>query len=84
MKLTVFQDKYPDELQKGEAIIVTGKNGVLQLIICCPQCGQTSSSAGNHVFDRETQSYSPSVVHNADLGGCGAHYWIRNGEFIMC
>lgn len=83
MKLRVYQDKYPDELKPGEAIIVS--NGeLLQLIICCPQCGETSSSAGSHVFDPKTETYHPSVVHNADLGGCGAHYWIRNGEFIFC
>lgn len=83
MKLVIYQDKYPDELIKGEAIIVA--NGeFLQLIICCPQCGKSSASAGNHIYDPLSRTYHPSVVHNADLGGCGAHYWIRNGEFIFC
>lgn len=84
MKLVLLDDAYPDELQKGEAIVVIGNNKALQLIICCPVCGQSSSSAGNHVFNRETMSYTPSVVHNKDLGGCGAHYWITNGEIIFC
>lgn len=83
MKLVIKDDEYPDELVKGEAIIV--KNGdTFQLIICCPQCGQSSASAGNHVYDIASQTYHPSVIHNKDLGGCGAHYFIRNGEFIFC
>lgn len=83
MKLTVHQDAYPDELKKGEAIIFSYEDGTYGLIICCPQCGRTSSST-KHKFNKETQTHSPSVIHDQAKGGCGAHYWIRNGEFIFC
>lgn len=83
MKLVIRDDAYPNELEKGEAIIV--QNGdIFQLIICCPVCGKSGSSAGSHIYNIETQTYHPSVVHNKDLGGCGAHYWIRNGVIIFC
>lgn len=83
MKLVIKDDAYLDELIKGEAIIVQNGN-LLQLIICCPQCGQSSASAGNHIYNKETQTYHPSVIHNKELGGCGAHYFIRAGEYIFC
>lgn len=73
-------------VNKGDAIMVWGRhsetgNKIKQLIICCPRCGNLSASAGNHIYDEETKSYSPSIVHNPDLGGCGYHGWLKNGTF---
>lgn len=70
-----------DVKEKGDAIIVIGHNGLKQLIICCPQCGEKSASTGNHIYDEKTKTYSPSIVHNIDLGGCGWHGWLKNGIF---
>lgn len=70
-------------LNKGDAMIDI-KDGKKQLVICCPQCGQISASAGNHIYNEETQSYTPSIVHNKELGGCGWHGWLTNGEFKSC
>jgi hypothetical protein len=58
--------------------------GHLQLIVVCPGCGRESASAAKHKYDPKTVSYSPSIVHNKDLGGCGWHGWLRNGEFKEC
>ena len=66
----------------GDAIIVIGRENRKQLITCCPQCGETSSSTGKHVYNEETQTYHPLIVHDKKLGGCGWHGWLRNGEFI--
>lgn len=85
MKLNLVDDI--DEVKKkGDARMVIGthsKTGaeILQLIICCPGCGRNSASRGNHIYDPETQSYHPSIVHDATLGGCGWHGWLKNGEF---
>ncbi len=69
-------------VNKGDAIIVTNKDlGWEQLIIVCPGCGQKSASAGKHRFNAETKSYSPSIVHNKKLGGCGWHGTLTNGIF---
>jgi len=74
-----------DEVQnKGDAHIVIGHNNQKQLIICCPGCGKTSGSAGNHVFDESTNTYHPSIVHDVKLGGCGWHGWLKNGVFTEC
>lgn len=82
MKLNLVTDE--DLVQNpGDAHIVQGGKG-LQLIICCPGCGKVSASAGTHLYDPATQSYSPSIVHNKDLGGCGWHGWLKNGEFVEC
>lgn len=69
-------------LNKGDAMTYIGKEGKLQLIIVCPGCGKISGSAGGHVFNPDTQSYHPSIVHNKDLGGCGWHGWLKDGIFI--
>ncbi len=83
IKLNIVEDI--DECQrKGDAVIVIGRNDLKQLIICCPQCGKTSGSAGNHVYNEETKSYTPSIVHNKELGGCGYHGWLKNGVFSNC
>lgn len=73
-----------DITKKGDAITVIGRGERLQLIICCPNCGETSGSAGNHVYNRETKTYHPSIIHDKDLGGCGWHGWLRNGVFSTC
>lgn len=80
MKLNLVKN-IDDVVSPGDAIRVIGKNNVLQLIICCPGCGKISSSRGSHVFDPKTKSYYPSIVHNKNLGGCGWHGWLKNGEF---
>ncbi len=69
-------------LEKGDAVIVMGAENQKQLVMCCPQCGKRSGSAGNHVYDEATRSYSPSIVHNKDLGGCGWHGYLKNGRFV--
>lgn len=69
-------------LNKGDArCVFNSKLGWTQLIMCCPGCGVISSSAGNHKYDKKTQSYTPSIVHDIKLGGCGWHGWLTNGEF---
>lgn len=70
-------------LNKGDALIVTGHDKLTQLLIVCPGCGKVSGSAkgAKHVYDRETKSYTPSIVHDSNLGGCGWHGWLTNGIF---
>lgn len=83
MKLNLVSD-IDDVVNPGDALRVKGHEGRLQLIICCPKCGKVSGSAGSHTFDPNTNSYYPSIIHNKDLGGCGWHGWLTNGEFITC
>lgn len=80
VKLNLVED-IDDLKNKGDAIIVIGRNKQKQLITVCPQCGMKSGSAGNHVYNEETQTYHPSIVHNKNLGGCGWHGWLKNGIF---
>ncbi len=61
----------------------TGKE-IIQLIICCPKCGVTSGSAANHIYNPETKTYHPSIIHDKKLGGCGWHGWLINGIFKEC
>ncbi len=70
-------------LNPGDAMPITNGN-LLQLIMICPGCGKISSSAGSHIYDLETKSYSPSIVHDVNLGGCGWHGWLKNGVFQTC
>lgn len=84
MKLNLVDD---DDLlvNKGDALIYHNKAlGWDQLIIVCPGCGQKSASAGKHKFDKATLTYTPSIVHDPKLGGCGWHGWLTNGEFKPC
>jgi hypothetical protein len=83
IKLNLVDD-YDLLLEKGDAHMVIGREGRLQLIIVCPGCGRRSGSAGNHVYNEETKTYHPSIVHNIDLGGCGWHGWLKNGIFTEC
>jgi hypothetical protein len=70
-------------INKGDAREVFNTElGWTQLIICCPGCGKVSGSACKHKYNKETQSYTPSIVHDIDLGGCGWHGFLTNGEFI--
>ena len=86
MKLNLVND-HDDLKNKGDAHVVIGvhsktKERIVQLIIVCPGCGKQSASAGNHIYNRETQTYHPSIVHDVKLGGCGWHGWLKNGVFI--
>jgi len=83
-KLTIVDD---DEklLNKGDAIIIFNPDlGYEQLILVCPGCGKTSASAGKHRYNRDTMSYTPSIVHDSKLGGCGWHGYLTNGVFKPC
>jgi hypothetical protein len=74
-------------MKKGankDMLVSTGIIDYYQLIICCPQCGKNSGSKGNHRYNKEIQTYHPSIIHNKKLGGCGWHGWLKNGEFIKC
>jgi len=84
IKLNLLDDQ--ELLQnKGDAVayLNTEKN-LIQLVIICPGCGQESASAGSHSFNKETLSYTPSIVHNPKLGGCGWHGFLTNGWFTEC
>lgn len=70
-------------LKPGDAMTLE-KDGRLQLVIVCPGCGKISGSAGNHVYDPVSKSYTPSIVHDVNLGGCGWHGWLTNGVFSKC
>jgi hypothetical protein len=71
-------------LNKGDAMTYIGRDNKLQLAIVCPGCGKISASAGGHVFNPDTQTYSPSIVHDVNLGGCGWHGWLKDGIFTEC
>lgn len=72
-------------LNKGDGLIVDYGDGRLGLIIVCPGCGKLSGSKNQkHTYDRDTQSYTPSIVHDVNLGGCGWHGWLTNGVFREC
>lgn len=83
MELNLVND-YDDLKNRGDALVVIGRNKQKQLIIVCPKCGKKSGSSGNHVYNEETKTYHPSIVHNMKLGGCGWHGWLRNGIFTEC
>lgn len=83
MIAVIKQELMPYELKKGECIVVDyNDNGRLGLIMCCPRCGETSASKDQkHTFNRETFSYTPSIIHDVELGGCGYHGYLTNGIF---
>lgn len=83
MKLNLV-DNHDDLKNRGDAHTVIGHGGRIQLILVCPGCGEASGSAGSHVYNKETQSYTPSIVHDKKLGGCGWHGWLKNGIFTEC
>jgi hypothetical protein len=76
IEFKIVQGKMPWELKPGEALEVT-QEGRLGLILCCPACGKSAS--GTHQWDPDTQTLSPSIVH--DVEGCGWHGYLRNGKF---
>ncbi len=53
-------------------------------IMCCPGCGQRSGPRGKWTYDAATRSLSPSVKHDVELGGCGWHGHLTNGQWIGC
>lgn len=82
LKLNLVDDN-EKLLNKGDAMIYLDGQ-IKKLAIVCPGCGKVSASAGNHVYNEETKTYHPSIVHNKALGGCGWHGWLRNGYFTEC
>lgn len=74
IKFVIANDKYPDELQKGEGIEVDC-DSKMNLILGCPACGK-SSYGSNHVYHPETKTVTPSIVHV-----CGWHGYLKNGIF---
>ncbi len=84
MKLNLVHS-FEDLINPGDAIeSFNSQKNITQLVIACPGCGKISGSAGGHVFNKETLSYTPSIVHDKNLGGCGWHGWLTNGEFKEC
>jgi hypothetical protein len=75
--------QYPE--QPGDAIVVMYKDHI-GLVWCCPRCGQATASARNakHIYNPETRSLSPSIVHDKKLGGCGYHAILSDGVFKEC
>jgi hypothetical protein len=71
-------------LNKGDGLIFqfSRDDDKCGLIIVCPKCGKVTS--GRHIYNPETKSLTPSIVHNKDLGGCGWHGWLTNGIFTEC
>lgn len=88
MKLNLVND-VEKVINKGDAYVTGGNHTetgdkIVQLIICCVGCGKVSGSRENHVYNKETQTYHPSIVHDKKLGGCGWHGWLKNGIFTEC
>jgi len=75
-------DDYDLLIDKGDILQVVGLNGQSELIIVCPACGQKTS--GRHLYNPETVSLTPSIVHDKKLGGCGYHGYLTNGIFTEC
>ena len=74
------QIQYPEKA--GDAILVDYQDHI-GLIWCCPQCGQATATArgSKHIYNPETKSLTPSIVHSIKLGGCGYHGFLTNGKF---
>jgi len=36
------------------------------------------------LYNPETKTYHPSIIHDKKLGGCGWHGWLINGIFKEC
>jgi len=82
LKLNLVDD-IDKVINKGDALIVTAPEGHKTLIWICPRCGKMTSTARGHkhVFNEETKSLHPSILHAKDLGGCGWHGWLKNGFY---
>lgn len=74
VEFKIIQEKYPDELLKGEAIVVDN-GGIKSLILCCPNCGY--SSTGPHIYDEKSITFSPSIL----CSNCRWHGHLKNGKF---
>jgi hypothetical protein len=83
LNLLIGDNEWPEK--PGDAIMVTYPTH-LGLVWCCPKCGQNTATANGHkhVFNPKTNSLTPSIVHNKDLGGCGYHGFLINGIFKEC
>jgi len=78
-------DDHEKLINPGDVLIVRNNElDCFQLIICCPGCGRVSASRGKHSYNKETKTYTPSIVHDTDYGGCGWHGWLTNGIFTKC
>ncbi len=80
MKLKIQQNKEPENLRKGEGIIVSSNDGTYSLMFGCPKCGKLTTTS-THRFDKVKLTASPSLVHNETFGGCGWHGHLKNGIF---
>lgn len=68
--------------EAGRAVIFEYPDKTLGLMLCCPSCGRASaSSTGNHKYNPETKTVTPSIIHDTKLGGCGWHGFLRDGKF---
>ena len=81
IKLVIVNEKYPDQLEKGEAIEVIDGSNKLSLIWGCPFCGKPTTTS-HHTYDSEAKTLSPSIIHVADQ--CGWHGYLINGLFRDC
>lgn len=75
-----LKDNIEDLLEPGDYTPAEGNNGI---IMVCPGCGKVSAPRSNsqHIYDPATRSVAPSIVHNQELGGCGWHGYLTNGQF---
>ena len=83
VKLNIVKNgefQYPKK--PGDAIVVNNGDHI-SLVWCCPRCGKATSTARGckHVYNEETRSLNPSIVHSKKLGGCGYHGLLTNGIF---
>lgn len=80
VKLNLVNEGYSQK--KGDASIVQYADHI-GLVWCCLKCGEATSTANGHrhVFNKETNSLSLSIVHAKELRGCGYHGWLTNGIF---
>lgn len=58
-----------DELtEPGRALVFEYPDKTLGLILCCPQCGKAgTSSTGNHKYNEQTKSVTPSIIHDKEI-----------------
>lgn len=71
----ILVDKDPEDLLQDEGILVYGNPKGFELMFRCPQCNEIHGSAsGNHIYNPDTNSITPSVVCP-----CGFHKTLKNG-----
>lgn len=73
-------DSFDSLLNKGDGRIFSYGDGRHGLIIVCPQCGKVSGT-DKHIYNKETKSVTPSIIHAVELGGCGWHGFVMDGWF---